>query len=230
VPGHGDGGDGDLLVGVGNDVALQVAHQDLSLEPASEEDFGFGCLFRPDGQRRRGRVVECRYRNEVRQLDAIRSWQGTTVVDSGIEQLIGAGRSAVVLERWAFGGGATDWYFVGDSERLAATTAELRPGSVVSFYLDDRISYRRYTEEDEATLLSFIARDGDALVGWLMEDGWHIDMRVVSGPIELREVVSESPQDAALFFGAFPGRDNDGVDAITVTMPDVDGIVRPHPH
>jgi hypothetical protein len=31
-------------------------------------------------------------------------------------------------------------------------------------------------------------------------------------------------------FGAFPGRDDDGERALTLPLPDADGVVRPHPH
>jgi hypothetical protein len=33
-----------------------------------------------------------------------------------------------------------------------------------------------------------------------------------------------------VFYGATPDRENDGTHAVTVTLPDADGIVRPHPH
>src|SRR5277367_4911196 len=46
---------------------------------------------------------------------------------------------AVILERLARGGGSTNWYHCPDENHLEAIEARLRPGSLVSFYFDDRI-------------------------------------------------------------------------------------------
>jgi len=35
---------------------------------------------------------------------------------------------------------------------------------------------------------------------------------------------------AHIFYGPFPSPDDDGVNAITIVLPDVDGFVRPHPY
>jgi hypothetical protein len=37
-------------------------------------------------------------------------------------------------------------------------------------------------------------------------------------------------QNEQLYFGPFPARDNDGQSAITLVLPDKDGVVRQHPH
>lgn len=81
----------------------------------------------------------------------------------------------------------------------------------------------------DAEILQIIARDGDVVVGTL-EDDLHIRVDFPSGPDGYEEFVSTVSPGAEIFVGAFPDRGNDGIRAVTVTLPDGDGIVRPHPH
>jgi len=81
--------------------------------------------------------------------DPGRSWQGRTIIDSPVPRLLQA-RPAIVLERIARGAGATNWYRCADHAHLAALAAELHPGSLVSFYFDDRITSCRYSSEVRA--------------------------------------------------------------------------------
>jgi hypothetical protein len=46
----------------------------------------------------------------------------------------------------------------------------------------------------------------------------------------LLDFVSALAPSTLFFFGQFPARDNDGDSAITVILPDTDGVVRDHPH
>ena len=137
---------------------------------------------------------------------------------------------AVVLERIAMGGGATRWYYCPDGTRLEGIEAQLRPGSVVSFYFDDRIQSGLYTSEIKSNVGKIIAETGEAIIGVLGEDGLHIDVEVITGSDEITEFASAVTSSSRVFYGVFPARDNDGVRAVTVTIPDRDGVVRPHPH
>jgi hypothetical protein len=146
-----------------------------------------------------------------------------------IDVLLSA-RTATVLERLSRGGGATRWYFCADKLSLEAVAAKLSPGSVVSFYFDDRIRSDLHSRRIQASIEEIIAKEGDAVVGTLAEDGVRIDVQIVAGPKELVEFLSAIASDRRVFYGAFPGRDNDGVEAVTLTIPDADGTVRNHPH
>jgi hypothetical protein len=57
-----------------------------------------------------------------------------------------------------------------------------------------------------------------------------IDVEVITGQSQLLELTSTFDLGTRVFYGVFPARDNDGVDAISVVLPDRDGVVWPHPH
>jgi hypothetical protein len=139
-------------------------------------------------------------------------------------------REAIVLERLAYGAGVTRWYRCRNQADLDAIMEELSPGSCVSFYLDSRISAQVYSPQTHDKILQIIRRTGDAVVGQIEADGLHLDMEVVSGPNDLREYAETLGSASRVYFGPFPSRDNDGYNAITVTLPDEDGVVRAHPH
>jgi hypothetical protein len=166
---------------------------------------------------------------------AVPSWQDRVIINSRVPQLLQT-RPAIVLERLARGGGATQWYQCRDHANLGAITAELRPGSVVSFYFDERIRHGLYTADVRAQMLRLMRslRDagdsGEIVVGQLASDGVHIDVDYPSGPGDLDEITRTLGSRAWIYFGPFPGRDNDGVHAVTLTLPDHDGITRAHPH
>jgi hypothetical protein len=137
---------------------------------------------------------------------------------------------AVVLERIARGGGATSWYFCKGSERLADLAKKLSPGSVVSFYFDQRIRRAVSLGEARRDIEIAISADREAVVGLLNDNGLTIDVELVSNISEFDHLVRGLVEIDRLFYGRFPERDNDGRRAITVSLPDADGIVRPHPH
>jgi hypothetical protein len=136
----------------------------------------------------------------------------------------------VVLERIAYGAGLVNWYVCAGEQEFDVIVEELSPGSVVSFYFDDRIALRAYTPQLRAEMLATIDRTGDVQVGFMPIDGIHLSMEVVGHPLEVDEVADTIGSRSVLYCGAFPARDDDGVNAITVTMPDKDGVVRAHPH
>lgn len=138
--------------------------------------------------------------------------------------------SAVILERLARGGGATRWYHCTSVPDLEEIKSRLSPGSIVSLYFDDRIKRAERSRKVEDELHSILAATGEVLVGASARDPLIIEMECVSGPNELAELLAQVPPKAGLFYGSFPARDNDGSRAITLDLPDIDGIQRPHPH
>lgn len=141
-----------------------------------------------------------------------------------------AATSAVILERIARGGGATKWYYCVDRNHLQSVETQLSPGSAVSFYFDDRMRSDFYSTELKSRVETIIAETGEAVVGVLCEDGMHINVEIIAGLHELAEFVSTLGPTSRVFYGAFPARDNDGIRAVTVVLPDADGVVRAHPH
>jgi hypothetical protein len=164
------------------------------------------------------------------------SWQGRTIVDSPVPQLL-TSRGAIVFERIARGGGATTWYRCPDPARLTTLSAHLRPGSVISFYFDDRITHCRYTAEVRERMLELMRqlRDvpgetGEIVVGHLDPDELHITVDYSGSPEELDEFTQTLEPHPWIYYGRIPGRDNDGTNAVTLALPDLDGITRAHPH
>jgi hypothetical protein len=159
------------------------------------------------------------------------SQPGCPVIDERVYELLRVSPSgAIVLERIARGGGATRWFACRNRAQLQSVVAELLPGSCVSFYFDDRISCRPFTSQVNEEILRIIRETGDAVVGQAGLDGVHLDMEIIAGPIELREYTDILGSRSKLYFGAFPARDNDGRRAVTLVLPDADGVIRTHPH
>ena len=52
----------------------------------------------------------------------------------------------------------------------------------------------------------------------------------ITAASELWEFIEALGPDATIYFGAYPARDDDGRQAITVVLPDRDGVICPHPH
>ncbi len=139
-------------------------------------------------------------------------------------------RGAVILERFACGAGATNWYYCPDSDHLEAIEARLGPGSLVSFYFDDRIQHSAYSPELRTCVEDLISKKRDTLIGYIEKDGIGIRMVVDVEPGELDEYHSELASAHLIFYGEYPAAEDDGVNAVTVTLPDTDGIVQRHPH
>ena len=137
---------------------------------------------------------------------------------------------SIVLQRIARGGGATDWFVCTSEAHLHEIAAWLSPGSVVSFYFDDRIKLRRYSMQVRQEILRIAGEDRACVVGTLNEDGYSLSVDYVAGPSEMAEFEQDLQGQRDVYFGPFPGRDNDGKSAITVVLPDKDGVVRAHPH
>jgi len=100
----------------------------------------------------------------------------------------------------------------------------------VSFYFDGRLDWHAYDATIAQTILAIAERDGDAIVGKLAADGISVEVDYVASEADLNEFAETLRSGQEVLVGAFPARDNDGQLAITVDLPDRDGIVRPHPH
>lgn len=137
---------------------------------------------------------------------------------------------AVILERIARGGGATNWYYCRSPSEMPTIEALLHPGSVVSFYFDGRVQHSRNSPELMNALEDKIHKNGELVVGLLGKDRIRIEATIVVSLEDLAELVSAIDTASELFHGAFPGRDNDGRQAVTITLPDADGSLGSHPH
>lgn len=136
----------------------------------------------------------------------------------------------IVLERIARGGGATNWYVIRDAKQVRAVAARLRPGSSVSFYFDGRLAHRPHDQHLIQEVVAIAKQDSSAVVGTLASDGMTLDVDFVSSEAELEEFVGELAAGTEIYFGRFPERNSDGVRAVTMYLPDSDGITRLHPH
>jgi hypothetical protein len=137
---------------------------------------------------------------------------------------------AVVLERLARGGGATRWYMLRDPQDLDVAARGFAPGSSISFYFDDRIVAKTFSDDVVQAILRIAADDGEAVAGQLQSGGLQIDVDFIAGQRDLDDFRDHLRMNDIVFFGAFPARDNDGLRAVTLDLPDADGVVRTHPH
>lgn len=138
--------------------------------------------------------------------------------------------SAIVLERVARAAGQTEWFFCRNQSDLKKIEQELRPGSEVSFYFDGRI---RCTERpEEMAILAGLTIDArrECVIGALQENGFSVAVDFVTHVREVQEFLAEHSTAPLFFAGDFPAADNDGVAAITLIIPDKDGVTRRHPH
>lgn len=142
--------------------------------------------------------------------------------------LLLARAAAVVLERVARGAGATRWYIAERESDLAAIALHLGPGSRVSFYFDDRLRFHPWGPQFVDEFLR--VGEPEAVVGLRTDDPVELDVNFPTGLSDLTDFVGATPYGQPLLLGAFPAADNDGESAVTVTLPDRDGVVRQHPH
>jgi hypothetical protein len=159
----------------------------------------------------------------------------TTALDAieqtGVPHLLErwTGAETLVLERIARGGGATRWYVLRSRADLSTLASQLRPGSCVSFYFDDRFRGSVNDEVARAAILGVATEDGEAVVGNVSAEDIEVAVDFVGTAEDLDAWLSEHSGEA-IRFGRFPGRENDGEHAVTFDLPDRDGVVRSHPH
>lgn len=151
-----------------------------------------------------------------------------TLERTAVPHLLGQ-HAAVILERLARGAGATRWFRVESNRSLELLCAQLSPGSIVSFYFDDRIAPRVYDDTTVIRILDLVSANGDAVVGTISDDDLTMRVEIVAGANELGEFAEDLAPGSRVFVGAFPAADNAQL-AVTVTLPDHDGVTRGHPH
>ena len=139
-------------------------------------------------------------------------------------------RPSVVLERIARGAGATRWFHATSLQDLDPLYSQLTPGSTVSFYFDGRISMHPFDDETVTRILDVASAHGDAVVGRISSDGLEVVVECIAGANELGEFANGLAPGSQVFVGAFPAADSDDQDAVTLTLPDRDGVTRGHPH
>lgn len=139
-------------------------------------------------------------------------------------------RAATVLERIAYGGGNTEWYRCTSPGDLRPIASMLKPGSCVSFYFGDQLRVSPDATVARVALRAILQTEPDAVLGILPGEGV-LTVKVSNVSIEDLDEELESVANASmLLFGPFPPRQNDGISAVTLDLPDADGIVRAHPH
>ncbi|WP_406861221.1 hypothetical protein ABZO31_12480 [Streptomyces sp. HUAS MG47] len=151
--------------------------------------------------------------------------------DRGIGALIDeASADAVVLDRVAYGAGATRWFVCRTAGEYTGVRGAFGARDCVSVYLDGRIGRVAYGPSVRAEILRIAARDRDCVVGVLRDGSCVLEVEYIAGEAELDEFEESLGRAAEVYVGAFPGRDDDGVRAVTFVVPDPDGTVRAAPH
>ncbi|MFJ7949850.1 hypothetical protein ACIQ6K_40760 [Streptomyces sp. NPDC096354] len=137
---------------------------------------------------------------------------------------------AIVLERVARAAGRTNWFSCRSSADFSELARRFLPGSCVSVYLDGRIACHRYDESVRKSIIKIAAEEYDCVVGMRGVDQFSIEVDFIGGPAELDEYEQAVGNLSQVYYGSFPGRDNDDLNAVTLIVPDADGIRRAHPY
>jgi len=144
--------------------------------------------------------------------------------------LVDNASGAVVLERIARGAGGTRWYLLRDPGDVGSLADNLSPGSRVSFYFDGRLALQEYDNTVASEILEIVKVDGEAVIATPRTENIEMEVEFIACDNELRDFAAALPPGASVVYGRFPADDDDGVRAVTLDLPDRDGIVRPHPH
>jgi hypothetical protein len=153
------------------------------------------------------------------------------IADAGLSARISKPwRRVVVLERLARAGGAANWYLIRSKEDFDRVLQVLRGGSCVSFYFADQLHVETDTDSARQRMFDVVTSTGEVIVGYPAESVPELDMEIISGPGELGSYLMSHREGLLVIWGAWPERDNDGCNAITIDLVDEDGILRSHPH
>lgn len=139
-------------------------------------------------------------------------------------------REAIALERIARGGGHIELFHFsrGSTHEIAD---HFRPGSIVSFYFDNRFESVESPQSLVFATLCSQMQHGGLLMAFATEGSPRLVVtNDVNGPDDLREFIAEAPAAARIFYGPFPAAENNGTRSITIAIPDQDGLTRHHPH
>lgn len=126
----------------------------------------------------------------------------------------------------AYGGGQTNWFACRSAADYLFVRSLLMPRSCVSVYLDGRIRGASYRPEAKAEILHIAKEEHDCVVGVRGVDLCRLQVEFIAGRDEMEEFEATLGDSSEVFFGSFPGRDDDGERAITFIVPDPDGVTR----
>ena len=138
--------------------------------------------------------------------------------------------AAIILERVARGGGETHWFVCKSAADLDAIVRRLRPGSALTFYFDNRLRIESAGDSLSTRIAEEFHRHRNCVVGLVSDGELEVAVEFLETPEELQECVRSMQVGTNVFYGAFPRWDDDYDNAITVYLPDEDGITRRHPH
>jgi hypothetical protein len=138
---------------------------------------------------------------------------------------------ALVLEKWARGGGATTWRVLNAAEQADVLAGLLRAGSRVLLYRlpRERVEGVASTSLTPAgqDLLAQLSVPADALLV-LADDGQRPELAAdfLTGAEEVPEWLEEHAGRSILMM-RYP---RVGEEIAEANVPDADGVIRPHPH
>jgi hypothetical protein len=115
------------------------------------------------------------------------------------------------------------------SEAIARTPVRARLESSSAVVLE-RVAFGAGQTEWLAIAGRVIDAGRECVIGALQQNGFEIAKDFVTQRSEVQEFISEHSITSLFFAGDYPAADNDGVAAVTLVVPDEDGIIRPHPH
>jgi hypothetical protein len=102
------------------------------------------------------------------------------------------------------------------------------PGSLVTFCFEG-FSESRVDDNPAEAILGIAAMDHDAVI---LARTRSLELRVeyVSNGSELHDFLADLAPEDCIIFGRFPDAGNYSLGAVTMTLPDDDGVTRPHPY
>jgi hypothetical protein len=135
----------------------------------------------------------------------------------------------VVLERIAWGAGQTRWYVAYDAQQLGDILSGAANGSAISCYFDDRLKRSTWSMSTRQEIMDVVKTSGDCVVARPVAGSNLLDVAFVAGENDIDEFFPAIREGETVFLGAFPGRDDDGVNAVSWIVPDSNAPKRiPH--
>jgi hypothetical protein len=132
--------------------------------------------------------------------------------------LVESREDLIVLERVARGGGATRWFFCRSLAEANAVLPDLRPGSRVGFFFDDRIRREPFSDQVESEMFDLTATTGEVLFGRELGEGPELQMDCLAAS-EISEALAAVRSGETVYYGVFPVVEDDGVTCIAFVPP-----------
>lgn len=136
-----------------------------------------------------------------------------------------------VQERIANGAGQTRWFFCANSFDLSRLNEELRPGSLITAYFDDRIQKARLGDLKREDIEGICSDGAECVAGQIVSGSIQVDLLFVEGWADFLDLFDGSDPDSIFFYGAYPSEGLwDIGKSISFIVPDEDGVFREHPY